>query len=708
MASLVVVKRNGEKESFNLEKIKQAILLATVDKESDKIDEVLNNAINIINDRFKENVHIYEIQSIVEKLLMENKLEETAGRYISYRINKDMERYNLLNANKNIQQLLDKDPSVVNENANKDSRVFNTMRDLTAGSVAKAYAKKVMPKELYKAHVSGDVHFHDMDHFPYLPETNCNLVNYSDVFENGFSINGTKVTTPQSIDVACSQIVLIIASVSSQSYGGQTINNIDQLLAPYAEKNYQKHYEDAKQWIENEEKWDSYAKNKTQKDIFKALEGLEYDINSLTTSSSQIPFVSVSFGLGTNWFEREIQKTVLQVRLNGIGTSKITAIFPKLLFILKEGINLNKEDPNYDIKQLAMKCTAQRIYPDYLNFDKIVEICGGFRAPMGCRSFLQTWKDENNNEVNDGRGNAGVQTINLVRVAIESKGDFDIFWEILDKRLDIAHKMAQFRIEYLKNNLVPEMAPILYKQGVLGRLEDNDKEVFNKIFGNKRGTISIGYIGLHEVATLMYGKDWQDNIEAKQFTIDILKYMKKHTDEWGNEEGIHYSVYGSPSESLTDKLARLDKQRFGIIEGITDKDYYINSFHYDVEKEISPFAKIDFEAEYLPYTSGGFINYVEMPSLKNNIEAMEAIINYGYTKVGYLGINSPIDKCFECQFEGDFTATENGYVCPSCGNHDKNKMQVVKRLCGYLGEPNIRPIVKGRYKEIASRVKHSK
>lgn len=585
-----------------------------------------------------------------------------------------------------IGKLINKDPSVVNENANKDSNVFNTMRDLTAGSVAKAISSKVWPDELWEAHVNGDIHLHDSDFFPYLPMTNCSLTNYEDMLHNGFELNGTKMTEASTIGVATTHITMIVQSVAGLQYGGQTINNIDTLLAPFAKKNYDKHKKQLSKYILNEDELDKEAFELTKDDIYKAMESLEYNVNSLVSSSGQTPFLSVGFGLGTGRFEREIQKAILQVRIEGLDSEngKKTAIFPKLLFMLKEGTNLKQSDPNYDIKQLAMECTAKRIYPDYLNFDELVRITGNAKSPMGCRSFLQKYVDKNGVEVNDGRGNIGVQTVNLPRIALESEGDFDKFWDVLDERLELIHKSAQFRIQYLKDNLSAKNAPTLYKNGALVRLQDDD-DIYEETFGNKRGTISIGYIGLHEVATIMYGKDWQDNKDAKAFTVDILKHMKKLADKWGNEEGIHYSNYATPSESLTSKFCRLDRERFGDIDGITDKEYYTNSFHYTTEKEISPFDKIDFESEYLELSSGGFITYVEAPSLKDNIQAMESIIDYGYNKVGYLGINSPIDKCFECGFEGDFKSTEHGFECPSCGNRDSDTSQVVKRLCGLTG-----------------------
>ena len=342
---------------------------------------------------------------------------------------------------------------------------------------------------------------------------------------------------------------------------------------------------------------------------------------------------------------------------------------------------------------------------DIISAKRLRELSGGgVRTPMGCRSFLQTWTDETGKEVNAGRMNLGVVTLNLPRIAIESNGDKELFWKTFEERVAVMKDALLYRVARSRE-AKPENAPILYMEGGWGRKLGVDEEV-NELFKNKRATISMGYIGLYEVGTVFYGADWETNPEAKAFTLEILKRMKDYCDTWGNEYGYHFSVYGTPSESLTDRFCKMDKVLFGSIPDITEKDYYTNSFHYDVRKKPTPFNKLDFEKEYLPHTSGGFINYCEYPNLKQNPKALETVWDYAYDRVAYLGTNTPIDHCYECGFTGDFHPTERGFECPECKNHNPETCDVVKRTCGYLGNPQKRPMVKGRHKEISARVKH--
>ena len=345
------------------------------------------------------------------------------------------------------------------------------------------------------------------------------------------------------------------------------------------------------------------------------------------------------------------------------------------------------------------------MYPDVLSYDKIVELTGSFKVPMGCRSFLQGWKDENGVEVNSGRMNLGVVTVNLPRIALESEGDLNKFWEIFNERMNIAEDALVYRVERTKE-ATPANAPILYQYGAFGRRLGKEESV-DQLFKNRRATISLGYIGLYEVATVFFGNHWENNPEAKEFTLDIIRDMKRRVEEWSDQYGYHFSIYSTPSESLTDRFCRLDTEKFGSIPDITDKEYYTNSFHYDVRKNPTPFEKLDFEKVYPEAgASGGFIHYCEYPVLQQNPKALEAVWDYAYDRVGYLGTNTPIDRCYKCDFEGDFEPTERGFACPNCGNNDPKTVDVVKRTCGYLGNPQARPMVNGRHKEIAARVKH--
>ena len=575
---------------------------------------------------------------------------------------------------------------------------------MTAGIVGKSIGLKMLPKHVANAHQKGDIHYHDLDYSPYTPMTNCCLIDFEGMLRNGFKIGNAEVESPKSIQTATAQISQIIANVASSQYGGCSADRIDEVLAPYAEKNYQKHLADAKEWV-LPEKQEDYAWSKTQKDIYDAMQSLEYEINTLFTSNGQTPFTSLGFGLGTNRFEREIQKAILEIRIKGLGSEHRTAIFPKLIFTLKRGLNLEPGTPNYDIKQLALECATKRMYPDVLSYDKIVELTGSFKVPMGCRSFLQGWKDENGVEVNSGRMNLGVVTVNLPRIALESGGDKEKFWQIFNERMNIAEDALVYRVERTKE-ATPANAPILYQYGAFGKRLGKYDQV-DQLFRHRRATVSLGYIGLYEVATVFYGPNWEHNPEAKQFTIDIIKDMKARVEEWSDQYDYHFSIYSTPSESLTDRFCRLDTEKFGKVPDITDKEYYTNSFHYDVRKNPTPFEKLDFEKVYPEAgASGGFIHYCEYPVLQQNPKALEAVWDYAYDRVGYLGTNTPIDRCYKCDFEGDFTPTERGFACPNCGNSDPKTVDVVKRTCGYLGNPQARPMVNGRHKEIAARVKH--
>ena len=708
--TLFVEKRDGRRVIFDVDKIDKALHKAA-EKVMDvtplvekRLSTLVERIVEEIHSRFPQGVKIYEIQNIVEHELLEAKEYALAEEYITYRTQRDFERSKATDINFSIHKLLNKDQAVVNENANKDSDVFNTQRDLTAGIVGKSIGLQMLPKHVANAHQKGDIHYHDLDYSPYTPMTNCCLIDFKGMLENGFKIGNAEVESPKSIQTATAQISQIIANVASSQYGGCSADRIDEVLSPYAEKNYQKHLKDAEEWV-LPDKREEYAWKKTQKDIYDAMQSLEYEINTLFTSNGQTPFTSLGFGLGTSRFEREIQKAILNIRIKGLGSEHRTAIFPKLIFTLKRGLNLEEGSPNYDIKQLALECATKRMYPDVLSYDKIVELTGSFKVPMGCRSFLQGWKDENGVEVNSGRMNLGVVTVNLPRIALESEGDLNKFWEIFNERMNIAEDALVYRVERTKE-ATPANAPILYQYGAFGRRLGKEESV-DQLFKNRRATISLGYIGLYEVATVFFGNHWENNPEAKEFTLDIIRDMKRRVEEWSDQYGYHFSIYSTPSESLTDRFCRLDTEKFGSIPDITDKEYYTNSFHYDVRKNPTPFEKLDFEKVYPEAgASGGFIHYCEYPVLQQNPKALEAVWDYAYDRVGYLGTNTPIDRCYKCDFEGDFEPTERGFACPNCGNNDPKTVDVVKRTCGYLGNPQARPMVNGRHKEIAARVKH--
>ncbi len=700
LTSVQVVKRDGTVTPFYSYKINLILNALNADEQTSQsvyvtlLDALLNQT----------TVTTKKIADLFVQGLVNANHEELAKVYRDYRQHDEEAFAEATNPQNKLEQLFDRNSRIVHENANKDSHVFNTQRDLEAGVVSRALGLRMLPGIVAKAHLRGDIHWHDLDYSPVTPETNCCLIDFDEMFKHGFKIGNAWVSSPRSIQTATAQMSQIIANVASLQYGGCSANRIDQLLEPYAKLNYEKHMKDAEEWIVPEKR-EEFAREKTKKDIYDAMQALEYEINTLYSSQGQTPFTTINFGLGTSWIAREIQKAILKIRIKGLGKEHRTAIFPKLTFTIKRGLNLDPEDPNYDIKQLALECSTKRMYPDLLMYDKIKELTGSFKTPMGCRSFLQGWTDpETGKEVNSGRMNLGVVTVNLPRIALEAHGDKQLFWEIFQEKMSICKIALDYRIKRTKE-AKPENAPLLYMYGAFGkRLKKTDS--VDEVFKNSRATVSLGYIGLYEVCTTFYGSNWEHNKEAHDFAIAITKAMHDLCAEWEKEEGYHFSLYSTPAESLTDTFCQDDLKKFGRVEDVTDKEYYTNSFHYDVRKHPTPFEKLSFEEAFPKYAAGGFIHYCEYPNLRQNPKALEAVWDWAYDHVGYLGTNTSIDQCFKCGFKGEFEATARGFKCPQCGNHDPATCDVVKRTCGYLGNPQQRPMVHGRHEEIIHRVKH--
>ena len=425
----------------------------------------------------------------------------------------------------------------------------------------------------------------------------------------------------------------------------------------------------------------------------------------LNTANGQTPFVTFGFGLGTSWESRLIQQSILRNRIAGLGKNRKTAVFPKLVFAIRDGLNHKFGDPNYDIKQLALECASKRMYPDILNYDQVVKVTGSFKTPMGCRSFLGVWENENGEQVHDGRNNLGVISLNLPRIALEAKGDEAAFWALLDERLQLARKALMTRIARLEG-VKARVAPILYMEGACGVRLKADDDV-SEIFKNGRASISLGYIGIHETINALYGNQHMYDSEAlREKGVAIVQRLRDAVDLWKEETGYGFSLYSTPSENLCDRFCRLDTAEFGVVEGVTDKGYYTNSFHLDVEKKVNPYDKIDFEAPYPPLANGGFICYGEYPNIQHNLKALEDVWDYSYQHVPYYGTNTPIDECYECGFTGEFECTSKGFTCPKCGNHDAARVSVTRRVCGYLGSPDARPFNAGKQEEVKRRVKH--
>lgn len=646
------------------------------------------------------------------------------------------------------------DEAIMNENANKNSKVFATQRDLLAGSISKEYAlEKLLPKNVAEGHRKGWIHFHDLDYTLNASGGlyNCMLIDFPGMLKHGFTLGEAEISTPKSLKTAGEVIPQIIANVSSNMYGGVSAHRLDEFLEPYAVISYRKtlkknfarmaefdgvvltedevdsladYYASQIEQTDNEfkiefnnvRKIDSGLSEKTIqftidiskkdviKEVFDTFQSLEFEISSLFSSNGQTPFVTFNFGLSTGFWGREIQKGILQNRLIGLGEDHRTPVFPKLVFTLKDGINLKKTDPNYDIKRLAVECSAKRIYPDILSYEKVMEIYGFFISPMGCRSFLTEYRSPETGEVvTYGRRNIGVVSLNLPNIALSTSTPEE-FMKLLDERAILVHDGLMYRYNRLAGTLAKN-APILYQYGATGhRLSGN--EVVQPIFDNGEATASIGYIGLHEVATKFWGNDWQDNEDAKAFTVGVLERLNYWKSKWADETGIAFSVYGTPAESLCSRFAAMDKETFGEVKDITDKGYYTNSFHLDVRKKVTPFEKIDFESAYTPLSTGGNICYVEQPSLVKNLDAFEAIWDYMHDHVPFSGINTPISRCLSCGYHGDFDADVKGFFCPECDNRNPETIEVIQRMCGYISSVGIRKPISGRVKEIKSRVKH--
>ena len=758
-SKVLVEKRDGRVVDFDPINIISAVksAFADLDKQVGPEEEKLIRGFadqieGEITERYNGPAKIEDIQNLVEHALIDAHLYDVARAYTNYRLDKDIQRAKATDVNEAVSRFINQDPTLIHENANKDANVYATQRDLLAGAVSKAAAFNMLPPAVANAHMKGDIHFHDADYSPFPAQSNCSLPNFWDMLANGFTLGNAPMASPKSIAIAATQITQIMKDVASSQYGGQTANRADEHLAAYAKKDYEKFLEEARETIpdgmpvefarrqvenakanepaklhfgsreplpmdtpfhtdvdELEQEREILAKVRTRKSIYDAMQTMEYQINSNRVSNGQTPFVTVGFGLGTDWFAREVQRAILLNRIRGLGKDHHTAIFPKLVFTVRHGVNADPGDPNYDLKQLALECATKRMYPDVVFYENIVKITGSFKAPMGCRSFLQGWiNPETGKDEEDGRMNLGVVSVNVPRIAIESHGSKERFWKLFNERMEVAHQALQFRIMRCKQ-ATPVNAPTLFRFGAFGRLGASGN--VDTLFKNERATVSLGYIGLAEATAVFYGKDWiRDHgwdPQGKEFALSIVKRMSELCKQWSKAEGYHYSVYSTPAESLTDRFNRMDREKFGRIEGVTDHDFYTNSFHYPVWLQPTPMEKLNYEKDFPYFASGGFINYCEYPCLQDNPKALEAVWDYAYNiGIGYLGTNTPIDHCFVCGFQGDFEPTDEGFKCPECGNCDPDKCNVTKRTCGYLGNPVQRPMVHGRHEEISHRVKH--
>ena len=726
-----VIKRDGAIVEFDRDRIVRAMTMAFKQSSGTVNNELVEKITTQIENMDNKRMHVEDIQDIVVKKLMASSEKDIAIAYQSYRAIKTEIRNKEKGIYKNIAELEDaSNEDILSENANKDAKTISVQRDLLAGISSKDYyLNKILPKYLKKAHETGEIHIHDLDYLLF-KETNCELVHIERMLKGGCNIGNAKMLEPNSVDVAVGHIVQIIASVSSNTYGGCSIPYLDRALVPYIKKSFKKHFTKGLKYVERvdeatikeiidrgnieysnmelKEKYPlayEYSCDLTRESVKQAMQGLEYEINSLSTVNGQTPFTTIGIGTETSWEGRLVQEFVFRTRMEGFGAKKETAIFPKIVYAMCEGLNMNEEDPNWDIAQLGFECMTKSIYPDILFITKEQLEKGTVVYPMGCRAFLSPWFDEKGEEIYSGRFNIGATTINLPRIAIKNRGDEAGFYKELDRVMEMCKENSVFRAHYLEKTQA-EMAPILWQSGALA--EKQPKETIKDLIWGGYATVSIGYIGLSEVSQLLYGEDFAYNEEIYEKTFNILKYISEKVAQFKAETNLGFALYGTPSESLCDRFARIDREEFGDIEGITDKGYYDNSFHVSSHININPFEKLRLEALGHQYSKGGHISYIETDSLKNNLEAIIEILRYA-KEIGihYMGINQPVDKCHVCGFKGEFLATERGFECPQCGNHENDKMSVIRRVCGYLSQPNARPFNKGKQKEIISRVKHN-
>ena len=599
----------------------------------------------------------------------------------------------------------------INENSNKDAKSASTQRDLIAGEVSKSIMRrKKLPAYMTQAHDEGILHYHDMD-YGIQQIFNCCLVNMEDVLGNGTVINKKGVDRPKSFQTACTIATQVMAQIASGQYGGQTISLAH--LAPYVRVSYEKYLREvAAEGQENDIQYtqsqiEKIAKRRTRKEVKDGVQTIQYQINTLATSNGQSPFVSLFMYLEeAGEYEEEmamIIEEVLSQRLKGIKNEKgvyVSPAFPKLLYVLDEN-NIHKDSKYRHLTELAARCVSRRLMPDFISAKVMKENVGHVFPPMGCRSFLSPWYDENGNAKFYGRFNMGVVSVNLPDIALSADGDVEEFWRIFNERTSLAKEMLLTRIDLLRGAPV-EISPIHWQHGALARLEKG--QTIDHLFENGYATISLGYVGLHECVKVLTGESHTSANKGQKMALEIIQALRDKVDSWKEETGYGFGLYGTPAESLVYKFARKTKERFGVIEGVTDKLYFTNSYHVHVQEEIDAFEKLKFEAQFQKISSGGCISYIEVPNMNNNIEAVLQVIEYMYENIQYAEINTKSDYCQCCGFDGEIIINEDlQWECPNCGNTNKDKMNVCRRTCGYLGE-NFWNL--GRTQEIKERVLH--
>lgn len=705
-----VIKRDNSVCDFDRKKIAVAISKANqaVDREERITDEQIESIVDDIASRHRLRVLVEDIQDMVEEKLMEMQKYQLMKAYMIYRY----ERALIRKANTTDESILslikNSNKDVMEENSNKNARTASTQRDLIAGEVSKDLTRRLLlPKHISKAHDEGAIHFHDADYF-LQPIFNCCLINIKDMLENGTVMNGKMIESPKSFQTACTITTQIIASVASSQYGGQSVNIAH--LGKYLRRTRDKYVQQCEEQFGgtiSEETKKEFVDMRVKESLKAGVQTIQYQINTLMTTNGQSPFVTLFMYLDENdeYIEENamIIEEILKQRYQGIKNEKgvyVTPAFPKLIYVLDENNCLKGGKYDY-LTRLAVKCSSKRLYPDYISAKKMRENYeGNVFSPMGCRSFLSPWKDENGNYKFEGRFNQGVVSINLPQCGILAKGDEKKFWEILEERLQLCYEALMCRHNALMG-VTSDVSPVHWQYGAIARLESGEK--IDKYLMDGYSTISLGYIGLYEVTKLVKGVSHTDP-KGTEFALKVMKSLRDHCEKWKKETGLGFGLYGTPAESLCYRFARIDKEKFGTIEDVTDKGYYTNSYHVDVRENIDAFSKFTFESQFQQISSGGAISYVEIPNMRHNLTAIEDVVKFIYDNIQYAEFNTKSDYCHVCGFDGEIIINDdNEWECPVCHNKDQRKMNVTRRTCGYLGE-NFWNV--GKTKEIKSRVLH--
>ncbi len=705
-----IIKRDGRIVDYDRQKIAVAIEKANRDvtgKEKATKEEI-KEIIDYIEGLGKRRILVEDVQDIIEEKLMDMGKHKLAKEYIVYRYNRALVRKSNTTDESILGLIRNENKELAEENSNKNTMLASTQRDYIAGEVSRDLTNRLLlPEKIVKAHQNGVLHFHDADYFVQ-PIFNCCLINIGDMLDNGTVMNGKLIESPKSFQVACIVMTQIIASVASNQYGGQSVSL--KHLGKYLRKSYNKY----KKQIE--EKYKGKLSGSTIEELVDArvrhelesgVQTIQYQINTLMTTNGQTPFVTLFLQLEENdpYIKENamIIEEILKQRIQGVKNEAgvyVTPAFPKLVYVLDEHNCLKGGKYDY-LTRLAVKCSAKRMYPDYISAKKMRENYeGNVFSPMGCRSFLSPWKDENGNYKFEGRFNQGVVSINLPQVAIIAEGDEEKFWKLLDERLELCKEALMCR-HYALLGTLSDISPIHWQYGAIARLQKGEK--IDKLLYGGYSTMSLGYIGIYEMTKLMKGVS-HTTPEGHEFALKVMKHLRETTDKWKKETNIGFALYGTPAESLCYKFARVDKEQFGTIEDVTDKGYYTNSYHVDVREKIDAFEKLKFESEFQKISSGGAISYVEIPNMQHNLIALETAVKFIYDNIQYAEFNTKSDYCQVCGFDGEIIINDNNeWECPNCGNKDHSKMNVVRRTCGYLGENFWNA---GKTREIKQRVLH--